>query len=76
MPALDTSPKIEAIQIRIIRSMTVEQRLLLALDMSLMMRAFRKAGIRDQHPDWPEKEVMREIHREAFLPEPLPSWVR
>jgi hypothetical protein len=56
--------------------MTVEQRLLLALDMSLMVRQFRKAGIRDQHPDWPEEAVMLEIHREAFLPESLPSWVR
>jgi hypothetical protein len=76
MPASDTTPEIEAMQIKIIRSMTVEQRLLLALDMSLMVREFRKAGIRDQHPDWSEEEVMREIHREAFLPESLPAWVR
>ena len=76
MPVSDTSPAIEAMQIKIIRSMTVEQRLLLALDMSLTVRELRKAGVRNQHPEWSEKEVMREIHREAFLPGPLPPWIR
>lgn len=76
MSISDTSPEIEAIQIKIIRSMSVEQRLLLALDMSLTMRALRKAGIRNDHPDWSEKEVMLQLHREAFLPDPLPPWIR
>ncbi len=76
MPISDTSPEIEAMQIKIIRSMTAEQRLLLALDMSLMVREIRKAGLRDQHPDWSEKEVMLQIHREAFLPDALPLWIR
>lgn len=76
MPISDTSPEIEALQIKIIRSMTVEQRLLLALDMSLVVREFMKAGIRDQHPEWSEKEVMREVHRRAFEPDPLPAWIR
>jgi len=76
MPITDTSPEIEAMQIKIIRSMTVEQRLLMALEVSLTVREFRKAGLRNQHPEWSEKEVMREIHREAFLPEPLPPWIR
>jgi Rv0078B-related antitoxin len=73
---LDTSPEIEAMQIKIIRSMTVEQRLLLALDMSLTVRELMKAGIRNDHPEWSEEEVMREVHRQAFWPEPLPAWVR
>jgi hypothetical protein len=72
----DTSPEIEAMQIKIIRSMTVEQRLLLALDISLTVRELRKAGLRNQNPEWSEKELMREIHREAFLPGPLPPWIR
>jgi len=76
MPISDTSPEIEAMQIKIIRSMTVEQRLLQALDLTLMVREFMKAGIRHRHPEWSEQEVMREIHREAFLPDPLPPWIR
>jgi len=76
MPISDTSPKIEAMQIKLIRSMTVEQRLLVALDTSLTVREFMKAGIRDRHPQWSEEEVMREIYRQAFLPAPLPSWIR
>jgi hypothetical protein len=76
MAISDTSPEIEAMQIKIIRSMTVEQRLLLALDMSLFVREIMKTGIRDQHPEWSEKEVMLEIYRRAFDPEPLPDWVR
>jgi hypothetical protein len=76
MAISDTSPEIEAMQIKIIRSMTVEQRLLQALDFSLFSREFMKAGIRDRHPEWSEKQVMREVHRLAFFPEPLPAWVR
>jgi hypothetical protein len=53
---LDTSPEIEAMQIKIIRSMTVEQRLLLALDMSLTVREFMKAGIRNDHPECLKKK--------------------
>jgi hypothetical protein len=76
MPISDTTPEMEAMQIRIIRSMTVEQRLLLALDMSLLVREFMKTGIRDQHPEWSEKEVLHEVQRQVFWPEPLPAWVR
>ncbi|HZU33983.1 MAG TPA: hypothetical protein VFB79_22915 [Candidatus Angelobacter sp.] len=75
-PPLDTSPEIEAMQIRIARSMTVEQRLQLALEMSLLSREIMKTGIRDSHPEWSEKEVEHEAHRLAFFPEPLPDWVR
>jgi Rv0078B-related antitoxin len=74
--ALDTSPKIEEMQLQIRRSMTPEQRLLVALDLSLLCREFRKAGIRRAHPDWSERQVMIELFRLAFLPEPLPNWVR
>lgn len=50
-PPLDTSSEIEAMQIKIARSMTVEQRLQLALDMGLLSRELVKAGIRDRHPE-------------------------
>src|SRR5579864_1912855 len=50
-PPLDTTPEIEAMQIRILRSMSIEQRLEIALEISLLSRALMKAGVRDQHPD-------------------------
>lgn len=75
MPALDTSPEIGEMQLKIWRSMTGEQRLLMSLEMSLLAREFAKTGIRSEHPEWSEKDVMREIFRRAFLPKPLPDWV-
>ena len=73
---LDTSPEIEAMQIKIARAMTVEQRLLIALDLSLMLRDLMKAGIRNDHPKWSEQQVEHEAQRLTFFPEPLPDWVR
>jgi hypothetical protein len=74
--ALDTSPEIEEMQLQIRRAMTPEQRLLVALDLSDFCRELRKAGIRRDHPDWSERQVMIELFRLAFLPKPLPAWVR
>ena len=75
-PPLDTAPEIEAMQIRIFRSMTIEQHLEGALEISLLSRALMAAGVRNQHPDWSENEIEREVHRLAFFPQPLPDWVR
>jgi hypothetical protein len=72
----DTSPEIEAMQLAMLRSMSGEQRLLRGLELTLFAQKVAKAGIRQQHPTWSDKEVMMEIFRRAFLPEPLPSWVR
>jgi hypothetical protein len=69
----DTTPEAKAIQERILRNMTGEQRLLLALDMSLFARELARAGIRQEHPDWSEAQVARELLRLAFLPAPLPA---
>jgi len=74
-PPLDTTPEIEAMQIRLFRSMSVERRLELALEISLLSRELMKAGVRNQHPDWSDTEIDREVHRLAFFPEPLPDWV-
>ncbi|HZE82112.1 MAG TPA: hypothetical protein VE604_14510 [Candidatus Polarisedimenticolia bacterium] len=74
-PPLDTTPEIEAMQIRLFRSMSVERRLELALEISLLSRELMKAGVRNQHPEWSDKEIDREVHRLAFFPEPLPDWV-
>ncbi|MBZ5524940.1 MAG: hypothetical protein LAP21_22135 [Acidobacteriia bacterium] len=63
-------------QLKIWRSMTGEQRVQIALDMSEFARALAKTRIRREHPEWTEKQVMFELFRLAFLPQPLPAWVR
>jgi Rv0078B-related antitoxin len=68
----DTTPEARAIQEQILRNMTGEQRLLLAWDMSMFARELARAGIRNDHPDWTEGQVTRELLRLAFLPDPLP----
>ena len=76
MAITDTSPEIEAMQLEIRRSMSGEQRLRLCLEMSVFARELRKAGIRRDHPDWSDREVIMELFRLAFFPDPLPAWVR
>lgn len=76
MAISDTSPEVEAMQLEIRRKMTGAQRLRLALEMSQFARELRKAGIRQDHPDWTERQVMIELFRLAFFPEPLPAWVQ
>lgn len=75
MPITDTSVEAQAVQLQIHRAMTEEQRLLLALEMSLFARALAKERIREEHPDWTDGEVARELLRLAFLPQPLPAWL-
>jgi hypothetical protein len=72
----DTSPAAREIQFRIQSSMSGEQRLLLAFEMSEFARDLAKAGIRRDHPDWDEVRVARELLRLAFLPAPLPERFR
>jgi len=76
MAISDTSPEIEAMQLEIRRRMSAEQRFRVALEISDLSRELRKAGIRREHPDWSERQVIIELFRLAFLPEPLPAWVR
>ena len=75
MPHADTSPAAQAVQLEIHRAMSGEQRMLLAFEMSLFARELAKAGIRREHPDWPEARVARELLRLAFFPAPLPAWI-
>lgn len=63
-------------QIKIVRSMTIEQRLELAFEMSMTCLEFMRSGVRQQHPDWSEAQIAREVHRRAFSPQRLPDWVR
>jgi len=56
--------------------MTGEQRLLMALEMSIFAREVQKARIRHEHPEWPDTEVARELLRLAFQPGPVPARLR
>lgn len=76
MPIRDTTPEAQAVQDQIHRAMTGEQRVILAFEMSLFARELARAGIREQHPDWPEDRILRELLRLAFLPKPLPAGLR
>ncbi len=75
MPHTDTTPAAQAIQLEIYRAMSGEERILLAFEMSLFARELAREGIRQQHPEWPEARVARELLRLAFFPAPLPSWI-
>jgi len=56
--------------------MSGEQRLLLALEMSLFARELAKVRISREYPEWLQTQVERELLRLAFLPEPLPAKLR
>jgi hypothetical protein len=73
VPATDTSPAAEAIQLAIHRSMSGEQKLLLAYEMSMFGRELNRVRLRDEHPDWTEAQIKLELLRLAFLPDPLPK---
>jgi hypothetical protein len=73
VPTNDTSRTAQAVQRQVQRAMTGEQRLLMALEMSMFARELAKERIRREHPDWPEAQVARELIRLAFLPAPLPA---
>ena len=76
MAITDTSPSAKALQLQIQRAMSGEERLLLALEMSLFARELAKERIRREHPEWPEVEVARELVRLAFLPASVPARLR
>ena len=73
MPISDTSATAQAVQLEIHRSMSGEQRLLLAFEMSLFARDLCRERIRHEHPEWTEAQIARELLRLAFLPDPLPA---
>jgi hypothetical protein len=68
----DTSPAAQAVQLDIQRSMSGEQRPLLAYEMSMFGRELNRARLRDEHPEWTEAQIARELLRLAFFPRPLP----
>ena len=76
MSVSDTSPQVEALRLKILRGMSGEQRLRNAVEMSELTRRLARARIVQEHPDWNEDRVIRELLRIAFLPAPLPAKLR
>lgn len=54
-----TSPQ----QFAMLRAMPGERRLKLAEQMYWSARKLKTAGVRSQHPDWPEEKVIAEVNR-------------
>jgi hypothetical protein len=54
-----TSPE----QFALLRAMPGERRLQLAEEMFWSARRLKAAGVRHQHPDWPEEKVIAEVNR-------------
>jgi len=46
--------------------MKPEQKLIIAANLHQYARALKAAGLRDQHPDWSEKDIQKKV-REIFL---------
>jgi len=72
VPIRDTSPEAEALQFEIWGKMSGEQRMMLAYEMSMFLREVAAVRIRQDHPEWTEKQVGLELLRRAFLPASLP----
>lgn len=53
-------------QERILKAMTPAQKLGIALDLYDSARKLKAAGLRSQHPDWPENRIQDKV-REIFL---------
>jgi hypothetical protein len=50
-------------QIAILRTMSGQRRLKLAEEMFWAARKLKAAGVRHQHPDWPEEQIVSEVNR-------------
>ena len=69
----DTHPAAAAEQLKVLRAMSGEQRMLIACEMSMFSRELATARLRGEHPEWSDAEISRELLRLAFLPKPLPA---
>lgn len=50
-------------QVEILRAMPGERRLRLAEQLYWSARRLKSAGLRAQHPDWPEERLHKEVRR-------------
>jgi hypothetical protein len=68
----DTHPDAAGVQLEIFRSMTAEQRIRLAVEMSESLREIALAGLRSRRPDLDPDGLSRELLRVmyGFTPEP------
>jgi hypothetical protein len=66
--SLDTDPVARAIQQDIIRRMTPEKRIRLALEMSDSVRNVALAGLRSRQPELTPQELSRELLRIMYGP--------
>jgi hypothetical protein len=75
MALTDTSPAAAEAQISVLRRLSPEARLELAVDMSATARELLRARVRQEHGEWTECRVEREVLRctlpGAVLPPPL-----
>jgi hypothetical protein len=62
----------DRLQLDIQRRLTGAERLRLAFEMSDLARELCRARLRQQHPDWTDEQVTREIVRSSFSPAPSP----
>jgi hypothetical protein len=69
----DTSINASAIQTEIHRQLSGGDRLLLALDMSFLVRELSITRLRREHPDWSDSRLKREVLRYSFLSTSLPE---
>jgi hypothetical protein len=76
MAAGDTSSAARVAQLRVLREFSGERRIDMAFEMSVLTRELAAVRIRQDHPEWSETEVSRELLRLTFLPEPLPPGLR
>jgi hypothetical protein len=72
VPISDTTPAAAAVQLEILRAMSGEQKIDLAYEMSVDGRKLNRARLRNEHPEWTEAQIARELIRLAFFPNPLP----
>jgi len=69
----DTTPEAHAVQTDVYCSMSGEQRLLVAFEMSMFARDLSRERIRHEHPDWSAAQVSHELLKLAFFPASLPD---
>jgi hypothetical protein len=61
------------VQFEIYRSMTGEQKIVLAYEMSMFGRELNRTRLLSEHPEWTEAQINHELLRLAFFPKPLPA---
>ena len=76
MPISDTTPAAQAVQLELHRAMSGERKIALAYEMSMFARELNRARLRQEHPEWKEAEIARELLRLAFFPKPLPAGLK